>query len=205
MDWVTGLVPGGKEKLNACLIIFDRFSKSVRFLPCHKEDTEMDTTLLFWNNIIFTCGVPENIISDRDPKFTSEFQANLYDMLGNKLALSTAYHQQTDGLAKRMIQTMEDILRRFCACGMKYKDHEGYTHDWSTLLLEVQLACNTSQHTTTGKSPSLVEKLGNPLLPVDQLKKSLLNIHQTAKYFHNMWKRACDTATRWIAEEKRIQ
>ncbi|MBW0527501.1 hypothetical protein O181_067216 [Austropuccinia psidii MF-1] len=33
MDWVTGLVPGGKENFNACLIIFDRFSKSVRFLP----------------------------------------------------------------------------------------------------------------------------------------------------------------------------
>ncbi|MBW0476747.1 hypothetical protein O181_016462 [Austropuccinia psidii MF-1] len=39
MDWVTGLVPGGKENFNACLIIVDRFRKSVRCLPCHKEDT----------------------------------------------------------------------------------------------------------------------------------------------------------------------
>ncbi|MBW0588483.1 hypothetical protein O181_128198 [Austropuccinia psidii MF-1] len=30
MDWVTGLVPGGKENFNACLNIADRFSKSVR-------------------------------------------------------------------------------------------------------------------------------------------------------------------------------
>ncbi|MBW0548863.1 hypothetical protein O181_088578 [Austropuccinia psidii MF-1] len=73
MDWVTGLVPGGKENYNACLIIVDRFSKSMRFIPCHKEDTPMDTALLFWNNIIFTCGSPKIIISDRDPKFTSEF------------------------------------------------------------------------------------------------------------------------------------
>ncbi|MBW0581115.1 hypothetical protein O181_120830 [Austropuccinia psidii MF-1] len=28
MDWVTGLVPGGKENFNACLIIATRFSKS---------------------------------------------------------------------------------------------------------------------------------------------------------------------------------
>ncbi|MBW0477158.1 hypothetical protein O181_016873 [Austropuccinia psidii MF-1] len=70
MDWVTGLLPGGKENLNACLIIVHRFSKSVRCLPCHKEDTEMDTALLFCNNIISTCGVPKIIISDRDPKFT---------------------------------------------------------------------------------------------------------------------------------------
>ncbi|MBW0567112.1 hypothetical protein O181_106827 [Austropuccinia psidii MF-1] len=113
MDWVTGLVPGGKENYNACLIIVDRFSKSMRCLPCHKEDTEMDTALLFWNNIISTCGVPKIIISDRDPKFTSEFLTNLYDILGTKLAFSTAYHPQTDGLAQRMSQTMEDILRRF--------------------------------------------------------------------------------------------
>ncbi|MBW0467142.1 hypothetical protein O181_006857 [Austropuccinia psidii MF-1] len=108
--------------------------KSVRFLPCHKEDTEMDTALLFWYNIISTCGVPEIIISGRDPKFTTEFWTNLYDMLGTKRSSSTAYHSQTDGLAEGMIQTMEDILRRFCAYGMEYKDHEGYTPDWVTLL-----------------------------------------------------------------------
>ncbi|MBW0492303.1 hypothetical protein O181_032018 [Austropuccinia psidii MF-1] len=95
----------------------------MRCLPCHKEDTAMDTAPLFWNNIISTCGVPKIIISDRDPKFTSEFCTNLYDMLGTKLEFSTAYHRQTDGLAERMIKTMEEILRRFCAYGMEYKDH----------------------------------------------------------------------------------
>ncbi|MBW0579858.1 hypothetical protein O181_119573 [Austropuccinia psidii MF-1] len=73
MDWVTGLVPGGKENYNACLIIVDRFRKSMRCLPCHKENMAMDTSLLFWNNIISTCGVPKIIISDRDPNFKSEF------------------------------------------------------------------------------------------------------------------------------------
>ncbi|MBW0592278.1 hypothetical protein O181_131993 [Austropuccinia psidii MF-1] len=196
MDWVKGRVPEGKENYNACLIIVDRFSKSMRFLPCHKEDTAMDTALLFWNNIISTCGVPKIIISDRDPKFTSEFWTNLYDMLGTKLAFSTAYHPQTDGLAERMIQTMEDILRRFCAYGMEYKDHEGYTHDWVTLLPAVQLAYNTSQHSTTGKTHALVEKGWNPLLPVGHFKKNLLTIQPTAKDFHDMWKRACDIASK---------
>ncbi|MBW0526451.1 hypothetical protein O181_066166 [Austropuccinia psidii MF-1] len=73
MDWVRELVPGGKDNFNACLIIVDRFSKSMRCLPCHKEDTAMDTALLFCNNIISSCGAPKIIISDRDPKFTSEF------------------------------------------------------------------------------------------------------------------------------------
>ncbi|MBW0482304.1 hypothetical protein O181_022019 [Austropuccinia psidii MF-1] len=96
-----------------------------------------------------------------------------------------------------MIQTMEDISRRFCKYGMAYKDNEGYTHDWVKPLPASQLAYNTSKHSTTGKSPSQVEKGSNPLLPVDHLKKNLLAIHPTAKDFHDMWKRA------WTKEDER--
>ncbi|MBW0492269.1 hypothetical protein O181_031984 [Austropuccinia psidii MF-1] len=87
MDWVTGLVPGGKENFNSCLVIVDRYSRSVKCLPCHKEDTDMDTSLLFWNNIISTCGIPQTIISDRDPKFTSEFWTNLCEICETKFFL----------------------------------------------------------------------------------------------------------------------
>ncbi|MBW0593709.1 hypothetical protein O181_133424 [Austropuccinia psidii MF-1] len=115
IDWVTEPVPGGRENCNSFLIIVDRFSKSVRCLLCNKENTEMDKSLSFWKNIICTCGVPKIIISDRDAKLTSELWTNLYAMAGTKLAFSTAYYPQTDDLAKRMIQTMEGMLRRFCA------------------------------------------------------------------------------------------
>ncbi|MBW0520306.1 hypothetical protein O181_060021 [Austropuccinia psidii MF-1] len=74
---------------------------------------------------------------------------------------------------------MENILGIFCAYGMEYKDHEGYTHDYFTLLPEVQLAYNTSWKSTTGKTPAVVEKGWNPLLPP-----------------------ACDTAAKQIAEGK---
>ncbi|MBW0465535.1 hypothetical protein O181_005250 [Austropuccinia psidii MF-1] len=123
-------------------------------------------------------------------------------MLGKKLAFSTAYHPQTDGLVERIIQIMEDIISRFCAYGMEYKDHEEYTCDWVTLLPEVQLAYNTIQNSTTGKSPSLVEKGWNSLFPVYNLKKNLLTIHPTAKDFHDMWNRAFDIAAKCIAEAK---
>ncbi|MBW0507229.1 hypothetical protein O181_046944 [Austropuccinia psidii MF-1] len=97
---------------------------------------------------------------------------------------------------------MEEILRKFCAYGMEYKDDEGYTHDWVTLLPAVQLSYNTSQNSTTGRTPALVEKGWNPLLPEDHLKKNILTIHPTAKDFHERWKRACDTAEKGIAEAK---
>ncbi|MBW0468004.1 hypothetical protein O181_007719 [Austropuccinia psidii MF-1] len=44
------------------------------------------------------------------------------------------YHPQGDGLAERMVQTLEDMVRRFCAYGLEFKDCDGFTHDWCTLL-----------------------------------------------------------------------
>ncbi|MBW0557105.1 hypothetical protein O181_096820 [Austropuccinia psidii MF-1] len=46
---------------------------------------------------------------DREPKFTSALWTNLHQLFGTKLSFSTAYHPQTDGLAERMIQTLEDM------------------------------------------------------------------------------------------------
>ncbi|MBW0562300.1 hypothetical protein O181_102015 [Austropuccinia psidii MF-1] len=45
-DWVTALPPSGDRSCNACLVIVDRYSNTPIFLPCHKDDTAMDTALL---------------------------------------------------------------------------------------------------------------------------------------------------------------
>ncbi|MBW0561247.1 hypothetical protein O181_100962 [Austropuccinia psidii MF-1] len=118
MDWVTALPPGGDKSYNSCLVIVDKYSKTPIFLPCHKDDTAMDTALLIWDRVISLTVLFKNIISDRDPKFTSGLWTNLHRLLGTKLLLSTAYHPQTDGLAERIIQTLEDMIRRFCAHGL---------------------------------------------------------------------------------------
>ncbi|MBW0499521.1 hypothetical protein O181_039236 [Austropuccinia psidii MF-1] len=135
-NWVTGLQPGGDRSYNACLVIVDRFSKTPIFLPCHKDDT----VLLIRNRVISWTGIFTNIISDRDPKFTSAPWKNLHQLFATKLSFSTAYHPQTDGLAGRMIQTLEDMVRRFCAYGLELEDCDGFTHDWCTLLPELELA-----------------------------------------------------------------
>ncbi|MBW0503734.1 hypothetical protein O181_043449 [Austropuccinia psidii MF-1] len=98
MDWVTGLPPGGGRSYNACLVIADRFSKTPIFLPCHKNDTAMDTALLIWNRVVSWTGIFTNIISDRDPKLTSALWTNLHQLFGTKLAFSTPCHPQTDAL-----------------------------------------------------------------------------------------------------------
>ncbi|MBW0509515.1 hypothetical protein O181_049230 [Austropuccinia psidii MF-1] len=124
MDWVTGLSPGGDRSYNAFLVIVDRFSKTPIFLPCHQDDTAMDTAIMIWNRVISWTGIFTNIISDRDPKFNSSLWTNLHQLFGTKVSFSTAYHPQTDGLAERMIQTLEDMVRRFYVYGLEFKDFD---------------------------------------------------------------------------------
>ncbi|MBW0538928.1 hypothetical protein O181_078643 [Austropuccinia psidii MF-1] len=137
MDWVTALPPSGDKSYNSFLVILDKYSKTPILLTCHKDYTAMDTALLIWSRVISCTGLFKNIISYRDPKFTSELWTNLDRLFGTKLSFSTAYHPQTDGLAERMIQTLEEMIRRFCAYGLEFKDSDGFTHYWCTLIPEL--------------------------------------------------------------------
>ncbi|MBW0576166.1 hypothetical protein O181_115881 [Austropuccinia psidii MF-1] len=183
IDWVTALPPGGDKSNNACLVIVDRYSKTPIFLTCHKDDTAMDTAIFIWNRVISHTSLFRNVISDRDPKFTAAFWTNLHERLGTKYHSSTAYHPQTDGLAERMIQTLGDMIRRSCAYCLEFKDSYGFTHDWCTLIPALELAYKTSIHASTGKILEMLEKGWNPKLPVDTLKKDLVDIHPTASSF----------------------
>ncbi|MBW0515153.1 hypothetical protein O181_054868 [Austropuccinia psidii MF-1] len=139
MDWVTALPPEGYRSFNACLVSVERYSKTPLLLPYHKDDTAIDTARMIWNKFINHTGLFQNIISDRNPQFTSELLINLNNMFGTKLSFSKAYHPQTDGLVERMIQNLEEMIITFCAYGLGVKDSYGFTHDWCTLIPSLEL------------------------------------------------------------------
>ncbi|MBW0524473.1 hypothetical protein O181_064188 [Austropuccinia psidii MF-1] len=143
MDWVTALPSGGDRGYNECLVLADKYRKSLIFLPCHKDDIAMDTAIMIWNTFISHKGLFQKIISHRDPKFTSALWKNLHNLFETKLSFSTAYHPQTDELAERMIHKLEDLIIRFCAYGLELKDSEGFTHDWCTSIPPLELAYKT--------------------------------------------------------------
>ncbi|MBW0559391.1 hypothetical protein O181_099106 [Austropuccinia psidii MF-1] len=129
MDWVTALPPGGDRSYNACLVLVDRYRKAPMFLPCHNNNTAMNTAIMICNKVISHKGLFQNIISDIDHKFTAALWTNLHNVFGTKLSFSTAYNPQADGLAEKMIQTLEDIIKRLCAYGLEFKYSDGFTHD----------------------------------------------------------------------------
>ncbi|MBW0507380.1 hypothetical protein O181_047095 [Austropuccinia psidii MF-1] len=94
----------------------------------------MDTDLLIWNRVISHTGLFKDIISDRDTKLTSALWTNLHEILGTKISFSTAYHPKTDGLAERLIKTLEDMIKRFCGYGLEFKDSGRFTCYWCILI-----------------------------------------------------------------------
>jgi len=89
-------------------------------------------------------GLPTDIVSDGDSRFTSEVWKEFLRLSGIRPRMSTAFHPQTDGQTERLNQTIEAYLRAFVAKGQD---------DWVSLLPMAKCAYNNS--VTTGNGMSL--------------------------------------------------
>ena len=89
--------------------------KGVILIPCTKTLTSEDMAQLLFDNLYKRFGLPDKIISDQGPQFTSKAFTELLKLLGIKSALSTAYHPQTDRAAEWTNQEIEAYLSIYCA------------------------------------------------------------------------------------------
>jgi len=85
-----------------------------------------------------------NIVSDRDPIFTSRFWKAFQRASGTQLRMSTSHHPQADGQTERTIQTLEDMLR---ACILE----DGGS--WNNHLPLIEFSYNNSYHSSIGMAP----------------------------------------------------
>lgn len=143
MDFVTGF-PTTRNKKDAVWVVVDRLTKSAHFLAIQKTDRVDQIVRKYIDEIIRLHGVPASIVSDRDPRFTSQFWKAFQKALGTRVNKSTAYHPQMDGQSERTIQTLEDMLR---ACVLDWGD------SWERHLPLVEFAYNNSFHRSISMSP----------------------------------------------------
>ncbi|GJP40902.1 hypothetical protein CLOM_g566 [Closterium sp. NIES-68] len=155
VDFITGLPPTTSGH-DAILVVIDKFSKMGHFIPTHTTARTEETAQLFIRYIISQHGIPTTLISDRDPKFTSKFWKELMSLLGTKLALSSAYHLQTDGQTERPNQIVEQLLRAAC------KDE---ISKWDLHLPVLEFAYNNATHAATGQTPFFLCYGRHPLTP----------------------------------------
>jgi hypothetical protein len=110
MDFITGL-PTSTKKNDTIMVVVDKLSKSAHFIPVKSHYKAIDIANIFMKEIFRLHGMPKNIVSDRDTKFTSNFWKSLMAGLETKLLFSITYHPQTDGQTERLNQILEDMLR----------------------------------------------------------------------------------------------
>jgi hypothetical protein len=161
MDWITGLPitklrSDGSGAYDSILVFVDRFTKAIHLAPCRKTLTALDTAMLLFQNVYRLHGIPLEIVSDRDPRFTSHFWKELQRLLGTKLAMSTAFHPRTDGQTERANRVIEEVLRHYVA---------NCQDDWDDLLAGVELAINTSKKRSTGMTPFMLSHGREAILP----------------------------------------
>ena len=99
--------------MTAIAVFVDGLTKMVHFIPCRKDITAQQYARLFIDHVFKLHGLPEVIVSDRDPRFVSKFWAELFAHLGTDLRFSTAFHPQTDGQSEVTNRVMENFLRPY--------------------------------------------------------------------------------------------
>jgi transposase InsO family protein len=106
-------LPQSKNGNSLCLIIVDRLTKLVVLCPCKESLSAPEAAALIMDK--WVCrgfGIPRNIISDRDKLFTSNYFIDLCRILGIEQGMSTARHQQSDGLAESQVKVAKLILSK---------------------------------------------------------------------------------------------
>jgi hypothetical protein len=147
MDFITDL-PKSKSWDNGVydtiLVVVDRLTKYAYFMPFLKNGNAQQLAKLVTERVFANHGTPQDIISDRDKLFLSNFWKTTTELLNIRTKLSTSYHPQTDGQTERTNQTLEQFLRVFT----------NYLQDnWVSLLPIAQFTYNTNKNASTNMSP----------------------------------------------------
>ena len=150
--------------MTAIAIFVDRLTKMVHFVPSRKEITAQQYAHLFIDHVFKLHGLPEVIISDRDPRFLSKFWDELFTHLGTDLRFSTASHPQMDGQSEVTNRVMVNFLRPYV---------ERTPHTWVHQLPLAEFAANNAIPVSTSFPPFYLNAGIHPTLPTSLMTGGL--------------------------------
>jgi Integrase zinc binding domain len=199
MDLITdlSLVKG----YNSILVMVDQgLSKGVILCPCVKTITWERTATLLHDNLFKRFGLPDKIISDRDPKFAAHTFQELLKLLNIKSNLTTAYHPQSNGATKRVNQEIEAYLSIYCT---------SHPEDWLHFLSTLEFTHNNRRHVERIHSSFELIQGNNPIsvsitfshtkfLTIEEKMKKMISNREEALAVHEL------TGTR-IANQKQLK
>jgi hypothetical protein len=138
-------------------------------------------------------------VSDRDPKFTSNFWKGLFNGFGTNLNFSTTYHPESDGKTERVNQVIEDMMRMYvmdkpskwedCLHLVDFSYNNGYQAYLKMIPFEALYGrkCNTL---VSWDNPADRAMVGPDLLR--EMEEKMLKIKQNLKVAQDMQKICVD-------------
>ncbi|KAJ4770480.1 polyprotein [Rhynchospora pubera] len=142
MDFISGLPRSEGKKV--IMVIVDRLTKYAHLATLQHPFSASDVARVFLETVYKLHGLPQNIISDRDPIFTSKFWKEIMEKMRVKLKMSTAYHPQNDGQTERVNQCIENYLRSMMLNQPKL---------WTKWLAMAEYWYNTNFHSALNTTP----------------------------------------------------
>jgi hypothetical protein len=142
MDYCS--MPAIGDNWNTVLIFIDRLTKIIRLIPTHDTVDATETARLFINHWYKDFGLPEGLVSDRDPRLTSEVWRKVMEILQVDHKYVNARHQRGNGQAETTVGTIKNILT-------SYSNYE--QTNWIKMLPLVEFAYNDSVNMSTGFTP----------------------------------------------------
>jgi hypothetical protein len=143
MDFITGFPRTGKMH-DSIMVVVDKLTKAAHFIPLKTTHKAADVANIFIKEVERLHRIPKMIVSDRDPKFTSNLWKGLFKGFGANLNFSTTYHPESDGQTERVNRVIEDILRMYVI---------DKPSRWEDYLHLVEFACNNGYHASLKMSP----------------------------------------------------
>lgn len=142
MDFITCL-PSSKGKATI-LTVVDHLSKYGHFIPLPSPFTAESVVAMFVGKVIRLHGHLRTTVTDRDPRFIHSFWQEIHRLQGTTLAMSTAYHPQTDGQSEALNKCIELYLCCFVLDAPK---------NWVAMLPWAEFWYNTSLQSSAGMTP----------------------------------------------------
>jgi len=142
LDFIEAL-PKVRGK-SVILTVVDRFSKYCHFIPLAHPYSAESVAQAFFSDIVRLHGIPQSMVSDRDPVFTSIFWRELMRLLGPKLHMTTAFHPQSDGQTEAANRVIAMYLR--CFTGDRPRD-------WLRWLPWAEYTYNTAYQSSLRDTP----------------------------------------------------
>ena len=181
---------------NSIAVVIDRLSKMGHFIKTRKDITAKQFAQQFIDEVVQLHGLPKKIISDRNPRFTSEFWRHVFRSMKVQVTTTTANHPEADEQSENRVKVVRTMLRSFAA---------EYHGEWDLRLPILEMQYNNSKNATTGLTPFETIYGFNVRTPVDLVSQSTEMIDSDAKSFLDQIYRNTATAQKAIEEKQMIQ